>query len=57
MIVVSGGRGDGQVHVSILLASNVLYAAGKKRRLTILECSNDVNTMIDVAKVADLVKT
>ncbi len=29
--------------------------AGKKRRLTIIECGNDMNTMIDVAKVADLV--
>ena len=29
--------------------------AGKKRRLTIIECGNDLNTMIDVAKVADLV--
>ena len=29
---------------------------GKKRRLTIIECGNDMNTMIDVAKVADLVR-
>jgi hypothetical protein len=28
---------------------------GKKRRLTFLECTNDLNCMIDVAKVADLV--
>lgn len=28
---------------------------GKKRRLTIIECSDDLNTMIDVAKTADLV--
>lgn len=28
---------------------------GKKKRLTIMECNNDINSMIDVAKVADLV--
>lgn len=28
---------------------------GKKRRLTLLECNNDINSMIDVAKIADLV--
>lgn len=28
---------------------------GKKRRLTLLECGNDLNTMLDVAKIADLV--
>ena len=29
--------------------------SGKRQRLRFIECSNDVNTMIDVAKVADLV--
>jgi ribosome biogenesis protein BMS1 len=33
----------------------VTIVSGKKRRLTFIECSNDVNMMIDVAKVADLV--
>lgn len=28
---------------------------GKKRRLTFIECNNDLNSMIDVGKVADLV--
>ncbi len=28
---------------------------GKKRRLTFIECNNDINSMIDLAKVADLV--
>lgn len=28
---------------------------GKKRRLTFIECNNDINSMIDVAKVVDLV--
>ncbi|XP_033758019.1 ribosome biogenesis protein BMS1 homolog [Pecten maximus] len=33
----------------------VTVVAGKNRRLTLLECKNDINTMIDIAKVADLV--
>ncbi|XP_056153219.1 ribosome biogenesis protein BMS1 homolog [Lampris incognitus] len=33
----------------------VTIVCGKKRRLTFVECSNDINTMIDLAKVADLV--
>lgn len=33
----------------------VTIVSGKKRRLTIIECGCDVNTMIDLAKVADLV--
>ena len=31
------------------------WISGKKRRLTIIECNNDINSMIDLAKVADLV--
>jgi ribosome biogenesis protein BMS1 len=27
---------------------------GKKQRITIIECENDINIMIDLAKVADL---
>ncbi|ORZ35046.1 hypothetical protein BCR44DRAFT_1493242 [Catenaria anguillulae PL171] len=33
----------------------VTVVAGRKRRLTFIECNNDLNAMIDVAKVADLV--
>lgn len=33
----------------------VTVVTNKKRRLTIIECNNDLNSMIDVAKVADLV--
>jgi ribosome biogenesis protein BMS1 len=33
----------------------VTVVAGKNRRLTFIECSNDINAMIDVAKIADLV--
>lgn len=32
-----------------------LVLTGKKHRLTIIECGCDINTMIDLAKVADLV--
>jgi len=31
------------------------FFAGKKKRLTFIECNNDINSMIDLAKVADLV--
>nr|XP_032814905.1 ribosome biogenesis protein BMS1 homolog isoform X2 [Petromyzon marinus] len=33
----------------------ITIVSGKKRRLTIMECGNDINSMIDIAKVADLV--
>uniref|UniRef100_A0A8C1CSY5 BMS1 ribosome biogenesis factor n=1 Tax=Cyprinus carpio carpio TaxID=630221 RepID=A0A8C1CSY5_CYPCA len=33
----------------------VTIVSGKKRRLTLIECNNDINSMIDLAKVADLV--
>jgi len=33
----------------------VTVVSGKKRRLTFVECNNDINSMIDIAKVADLV--
>ena len=33
----------------------VTLVSGKKRRLTLIECPNDVNSMVDVAKIADLV--
>ena len=32
-----------------------MVPAGKMRRLTLLECGSDLNTMLDVAKIADLV--
>lgn len=34
----------------------VTVVSGKHRRLTLIECRNDLNSMIDVAKVADLVR-
>ncbi|PVD24966.1 hypothetical protein C0Q70_15462 [Pomacea canaliculata] len=33
----------------------VTVVSGKQRRLTLIECSNDITMMIDIAKVADLV--
>ncbi|XP_053990712.1 uncharacterized protein LOC128882900 isoform X2 [Hylaeus volcanicus] len=33
----------------------ITLVAGKKRRITFLECQNDVESMLDIAKVADLV--
>lgn len=33
----------------------VTIVSGKKRRITFIECNNDINSMIDVAKIADLV--
>jgi len=44
-----------QQHDCSILFVSLLFCPGKKRRLTIIECSNDMNMMIDVAKVADLV--
>ncbi|XP_060536199.1 ribosome biogenesis protein BMS1 homolog [Cylas formicarius] len=32
----------------------VTIVIGKKRRITLIECNNDINSMIDLAKVADL---
>ncbi|XP_063232046.1 ribosome biogenesis protein BMS1 homolog [Bacillus rossius redtenbacheri] len=37
------------------LKGPVTIVSGKKRRLTLMECNNDINSMIDIAKVADLV--
>ena len=33
----------------------VTVVAGKNKRITFIECNNDLNSMIDIAKVADLV--
>ena len=33
----------------------ITVVSGKRRRLTFTECSNDLNSMIDIGKVADLV--
>jgi ribosome biogenesis protein BMS1 len=33
----------------------ITVVSGKKRRLTFIECNNDLNSMIDIGKVADLI--
>ncbi|KAL4250567.1 Ribosome biogenesis protein Bms1/Tsr1 [Abortiporus biennis] len=33
----------------------ITVVAGKKKRITFLECNNDLGSMVDVAKVADLI--
>jgi ribosome biogenesis protein BMS1 len=33
----------------------VTVVSGKRRRLTFVECNNNLNSMIDIGKVADLV--
>lgn len=37
------------------LKGPITLVSGKKRRITLMECNNDINSMIDVAKIADLV--
>ena len=33
----------------------ITVVSGKNRRITFMECNNDINSMIDIAKIADLV--
>ena len=33
----------------------ITVVGGKRRRLTFIECNNDLNSMIDIGKVVDLV--
>lgn len=33
----------------------ITVVAGQKKRLTFIECPNDINSMIDIGKIADLV--
>ncbi|WFD43241.1 Glycoside hydrolase 2 (Mannanase, beta-galactosidase) [Malassezia psittaci] len=42
-------------HTIANIAGPVTVVAGKARRLTFIECNNDINSMIDVGKIADLV--
>lgn len=42
-------------HPLLAICDGFERLAGKHRRLTFIECANDLNAMIDVAKVADLV--
>ncbi|WFD01590.1 Glycoside hydrolase 2 (Mannanase, beta-galactosidase) [Malassezia obtusa] len=42
-------------HTVANIAGPVTVVAGKSRRLTFIECNNDINSMIDIGKIADLV--
>ena len=42
-------------HTIAHIAGPVTVVAGKTRRLTFIECNNDINSMIDIGKIADLV--
>lgn len=42
-------------HTLAEIKGPVTVVTGKKRRVTFIECNNDINSMIDVGKVADLV--
>ncbi|WFD38536.1 Glycoside hydrolase 2 (Mannanase, beta-galactosidase) [Malassezia japonica] len=42
-------------HTVAHIAGPVTVVAGKQRRLTFIECNNDINSMIDIGKIADLV--
>lgn len=42
-------------HTIANIVGPVTVVAGKTRRVTFVECNNDINSMIDIGKVADLV--
>lgn len=42
-------------HPLTSITGPVTLVSGKRRRITFIECNNDINSMIDIAKVADLV--
>lgn len=42
-------------HTVANIAGPVTVVAGKSRRLTFIECNNDINSMLDIGKIADLV--
>ena len=42
-------------HPLTSITGPVTVVSGKRRRITFIECNNDINSMIDIAKVADLV--
>ena len=44
------------MHWAYLIKRLHFISIGKKRRLTFIECGSDLNSMIDTAKAADLVR-
>ncbi|GFR33485.1 ribosome biogenesis protein BMS1 homolog [Trichonephila clavata] len=66
VVVIAGGPKVGKTTVLKCLARHfcgqklasingpVTLVSGKKKRITFIECSNDINMMIDLVKIADL---
>jgi len=42
-------------HTLTTIQGPITVVTGKRRRLTFIECNNDVNSMVDLAKIADIV--
>ncbi|RPB25779.1 DUF663-domain-containing protein [Terfezia boudieri ATCC MYA-4762] len=42
-------------HMLTTIQGPITVVTGKRRRLTFIECNNDVNSMVDLAKIADIV--
>ncbi|KAF8477074.1 hypothetical protein BDZ91DRAFT_778247 [Kalaharituber pfeilii] len=42
-------------HTLTTIQGPITVVTGKRRRLTFIECNNDINSMIDLAKIADIV--
>lgn len=42
-------------HTIATITGPVTVVSGKARRITFIECNNDINSMIDIGKIADLV--
>ena len=42
-------------HTVANITGPVTVVSGKNRRITFIECNNDINSMIDIGKIADLV--
>lgn len=66
IVVIAGGPKVGKTTLLKCLARNfsgqkltsingpVTLISGKKKRITLIECNNDINMMIDLVKIADL---
>lgn len=42
-------------HTLTTIQGPITVVTGKRRRITFIECNNDVNSMVDMAKIADIV--
>ncbi|CAG8573355.1 14656_t:CDS:2 [Acaulospora colombiana] len=55
IVAVVGPPGVCVIHGRVAVAHGpITVVAGKKKRLTIVECNNDLNSLIDIGKIADL---